>query len=476
MKIENQRKRQQQKGPKLLQAKPKPLASKPDELSEEQRFQKAQEEQQEEWSWSQPEEQLLAEKEAQDEQQEEWSWWQEQKAEPEEQLLEKEALDAKVEEWSWWQQQKAQPEELEQEAQDEKMEEWSCWQQQKAQPEEQLLEQEAQEERQEEWWWQQQQRSFAEAVAPVPECDGPVAMSADFAEDQTEEPMETVETVAEETATESMEEPDVETEMSETLLDALEAQISAEAERVQELERQLRADSVGPVGSDTETETEEEAETRPAKVPKLHEDAKHLIHRYGASHSLLLTSPSTPPLEQELPTPTGPTGPAGFSDADADLAAPRTPPLWESPEAVQGVAPLLANLLSGDSGGFPATAGSAGVTHAQCSPKSPPTAPTPMAKPELPEVDAPPDPEEPPQTARGSLAPEPQVVPLLLQSQPPQPASAFIPQEWTAAANSSRRASTLEELVGTPYCKNQASCGFWAFCFIMLHGFGHGRL
>ena len=180
------------------------------------------------------------------------------------------------------------------------------------------VDKEASDEQQEEWWWWQQQQSFAEAVAPVPESEDSSAPSESAGDDPKEEHLHTQEEAEEDNA-ESLEN-----------LDALEAQVNVFTERVQELERQLLDND-----SDTEPETSDEAEARPAKVQKrVHgPELDDLIHKYGASYSLLLSNPSTPPRESETP-------------AGSDLSAPRTPPLWDNPEAI---APLLASLLTGTS-------------------------------------------------------------------------------------------------------------------------------
>ena len=253
-------------------------------------------------------------------------------------------------------------------------------------------------EQQEEWWWWQQQHSFAEAVAPVPERE------MEGAAEETDEPTETEEPKNTDQDQEmAFEETEPESEISESL-DALEAQISAEEGRVQELERQLLAES----DSDTEPETDTEAAeverplkrklSLPKQDPKLRKDIRQLIQRYGNSQHLL-TSPSTPPLEETT-----------------ELGAPRTPPLHESPEpeSVAHLAPLLASLLS----------------------KASPL-----------EVEVPsPDPGEPdPRTVCGAAVSR--ADPRVAQGLSPHESSSG-PHEWTAAAKSSRHASTLEELLG----------------------------
>ena len=258
--------------------------------------------------------------------------------------------------------------------------------------EQQFVEKKVPDEVQEEWWWWQQQQSYAEAVAPVPDREEAAGGSLE----EADEPMEM----------------DTDGEITESL-DVLEAQITAEAERVQELERQLLADSDSDTepedGLETEAEEFEGHSERPAKVqkraqhPQLRADFKELIHRYGASHSVLLSNPSTPPMEPE----------------SSDLGAPRTPPLWESPEIA---APILASLLG------------APEAEAGTGPLRPSTVSDPLW--------APPDPQEPQRAVR--CAQEPQVVPLRSADASPTHRQA----EWTAAGGSSTHVSTLEELVG----------------------------
>ena len=234
---------------------------------------------------------------------------------------------------------------------------------------------------QETWWWWQQQQDLAEAVAPVPESEvAPVPESevdnnsqwenwqesgeweswaepvgpedsldaSDAIQDKEEWSQEVWEenelweeqAVGEEKAEGEDKEKweaineipmQVEPDMAASELDELEAQISLEAERVQQLEQNLMIASPAE-GADSDTEEES-----PTEEPGQAKEFMEVLQRQGIPSEALLAVPSTPP---RRPTSAPRTPPLAANDSEpsplerlSKRSAPVTPPLARDPKS-----------------------------------------------------------------------------------------------------------------------------------------------